>query len=276
MNKKEWERMFFWRTRVFLKNSYNMILKASLRACHKQFDPNKCDIFDNPIRIKKKRSKRTFSPALSYQKASMCLEATLSFSFFMLFFVNLFSVIVMFMVYTGELAILQQQGKKIAAYAYVTEGMLDTREENIILQKIKKVESIFPMFSIRNCRLQIKCVVKPWTGYDVTKGKDREEEEQIVYMTEYGSVYHKNRSCTHLSLSIQAVSSLEVKSKRNESGGCYYPCEYCDEEGIFTVFFITFYGDRYHTTTKCRGLKRSVRSLPISEVEGVKACSKCG
>ena len=268
--------MFFWKMRVFLKNSYNMVLKASLRACHRQFDPNKCDIFDNPIRIKKKSAKRTFSLTSSYQKASMCLEATLSFSFFMLFFINIFSIIFMFMVYTEELSLLQQQGKKAAAYAYVTEGIWNKEEENICLQKIKKVTSIFPMFSMPDCRLHIKCVVKPWTGYDVTKGKSRAEEEQIVYMTEHGSVYHKNRSCTHLSLSIQAVSSLEVGGRRNESGECYSPCEYCNDEGIFTIFFITVYGDRYHTTTKCRGLKRSVRSLPLSEAEGVKPCSKCG
>ena len=268
--------MFFWRMRVFLKNSCKIVLKASLRACHNQFDPNKCDIFDNPIRIKKKKSKRTFSPAPSYQNASMCLEAALSFSFFLLFFVNVFSMILIFMVYTEELTSLQQQGKRQAAYAYVAAGLLETKEENICLQKVKKVESVFSLLSAPDCRLHIKCVVKPWTGYDLTKGKTRAEEEQIVYMTEYGSVYHKNRSCAHLSLSIQAVSSVRVKDKRNESGECYYPCEYCDEDGIYTVFFITLHGNRYHTTTKCQGLKRNVRSLPVSETEGVKPCSKCG
>ena len=275
-NKKEWERMFFWKMKVFLKCSYKIVLKASLRACHKQFDPNKCDIFDNPIRIKKKHFKRTFSPALSYQKASMCLEAALAFSFFLLFFTNVLSLLFLFMVYVDELTSLQQQGKKQAAYAYVTEEMLGVKEENICLDKLKKVESVFPLFSIPDCKLHMRCVVKPWTGYDVTKGKNGINEEIIVYMTEHGSVYHKNRSCTHLSLSIQAVSYIQVDDKRNESGESYKSCEYCANDGIFTIVFITSYGNRYHSTTKCQGLKRSVRSLPLSEAEGIKPCSKCG
>lgn len=268
--------MFFWKKRLVLKDSYKIMLKASLRACHKQFDPNICDIIDNPIRIKKKKSKRTFSLAPSYQKASMCLEATFSFSFFLLFFVNVFSIIFLFMTYTKELATLQQQGKKLAAYAYVTEGILGAEEDTIYLQRVKKIESPFPLLSTPDCRLHIKCVVKPWTGYDVTKGKDRIEEEQIVYMTEHGSVYHKNRSCTHLSLSIQAVAFSGVSSKRNESGEYYYPCEYCSEDRMVTVVFITSYGNKYHSTTKCQGLKRTVRMLKLSEVEGIPLCSKCG
>ena len=95
-------------------------------------------------------------------------------------------------------------------------------------------------------------------------------------MTEYGSVYHKNRSCTHLSLSIQAVASALVSAQRNESGEYYDPCEYCGDKGFVTVVFITSYGNRYHTTAKCRGLKRTVKALRLSEVEGVNACSKCG
>ncbi len=268
--------MFFWKMKGFLSCGFKLISKASLRACHVQIDPNKSDIFNNPIRIKIEKAKRTFSLASSEQQASMCLEASLSFSFFLLFLVNIFSIIFLFMVYTEELATLQQQGKKLAAYAFVTEGILETKEEKICLQKIRKVESPFVLLAAPDCRLHIKCVVKPWTGYDVTKEKSRKEEEQIVYMTEYGTVYHKNRSCTHLSLSIQAVSYTGIDEKRNEAGECYGSCEYCGENGIVTVVFITDHGNRYHTTCKCPGLKRSVKSLPISEVEGVNPCKKCG
>ena len=157
----------------------------------------------------------------------------------------------------------------------MTEGIFGSNE-NICLQKNRVLKSPFALLSTPNCRLHIKCVVKPWTGYDVALRKNRKEEDIIVYMTEHGSVYHKNRSCTHLSLSIQAVASALVSAERNESGECYYPCEYCGNNGFVTVVFITSHGNRYHATAKCRGLKRSVKTLRLSEVGGVNPCKKCG
>lgn len=268
--------MFFWRIRRFYTCCNKKILKASLRACHRQIDPNTSDIFNNPRRIKMKNSERTFFSAPSCKKASICLEATLSLSFFLLFFVNVFSILFLYEIYTEELTDLQQLGKTQAAYAFVTEGVFGTEEENICLQKIKKADALFQILPIPDSRLHIKCVVKPWNGYDVTKAGSRREEEALVYMTEHGKVYHKNRSCTYLSLSIQAISFMTIEEKRNESGECYYPCEYCGNKGIITIVFITSYGNKYHTTAKCRGLKRSVRSIPLSEVGTVNSCQKCG
>lgn len=268
--------MFFWKIKNFFTYCSQIGLKASLRACHTQTDPNTCDISNNPKRIKNRISKRTFFLAPSYYRASMCLEASFAFSFFLFFLVNVFSMIFLFMTYAEDLATLQQQGKKLAAYAYVTEGMFGSSEENIRLQKNRVIKSPFAILSVPNCRLYTKCVVKPWTGYDVANAKERAEEDTIVYMTEHGTVYHKNRSCTHLSLSIQAIASVTVTEKRNESGERYYSCEYCGDRGFVTVVFITSHGNRYHTTTKCQGLKRNVRSVRLSEVEGVNPCKKCG
>ena len=250
--------------------------KASLRACHKLTDPNKSDIINNPKNIKNRASQRTFSLTPSEYQASMCLEATLSFSFFLIFFINILSIIFLFTTYTKDLAALQQQGKQAAAYAYITEGTLGCNEDLIRLYINEVVDSPFSILKTPQCKLRVQCVVKPWTGYDVVGGKYREEEDTIVYMTEYGSVYHKNRACTHLSLSIQAVASAVVPIIRNESGECYDMCEYCGENGMVTVVFITSYGNKYHTTTKCQGLKRTVRAIPLSKVKGVNPCQKCG
>ena len=264
------------RIKIFVAYCSKTVLKASLRACHVQIDPNTSDISNNPKRIKDSIFKRTFSLAPSEYQASMCLEASLSFSFFLLFFVNVLSIIFLFMTYTADLTLLHQQGKKAAAYAYVTEEMLGSNEENIRLQKNRIIKSPFGLLAVPDCRLHTKCVVKPWNGYDVTNGKNRAEENSIVYMTEYGTVYHKNRSCTHLALSIQAVAFHMINDKRNESGEKYVPCEYCGEKGIVTVVFITSYGNKYHSTTKCKGLKRSIKSLSLSEAGGANVCEKCG
>lgn len=269
--------MFFGNKTYFLIQDIKFIKKASLRACHKQTDPNKSDIIkNNPKSIKKRKFQRTFSLAPSEYQASMCLEASLAFSFFLLFFVNIFSIIFLFMTYTENLENLQQQGKKTAAYAYVTEGAFDNNEDIIRLQKVIVAESPVGLISLSKYRLYAQCVVKPWTGYDVTSVKKRDEEDSIVYMTEYGSVYHKNRACTHLALSIQAVAFYGLSESKNEYGEHYKICENCGKNGMVTVVYITSYGNKYHTTTKCPGLKRTIKTIPLSQVKGVNPCQKCG
>ena len=95
---------------VLLKNNFfvtycsKIVLKASLRACHIQIDPNTSDSSNNPKRIKNSIFNRTLSLAPSEYRASMCLEASLSFSFFLLFFVNVLSIIFLFMTYTEDLS----------------------------------------------------------------------------------------------------------------------------------------------------------------------------
>lgn len=261
--------MFFWK--------HKDKVKTSLQACHTTYiDPNAGGILNNPKNNKKAKSIRTLFLTSSCHQASMCLEASLSFSFFLLFLVNVFSILFLYMAYTEDLTALQQQGKKLAAYAYLT-GDLSLREDgNLYLPKSRVIQSPFPLLAAPDCRLYTKCVVKPWNGYDVIQSKLREEEEPIVYITEHGTVYHKNRSCSYLTLSIQAAALDTVGEKRNQSGECYYPCEYCGKQGFITVVFITSYGNRYHTTVQCRGLKRTIKSVPLSQVSGMDPCQKCG
>ncbi len=265
--------MFFWKSITVNKI---LIYKASLQTCHEQIDPKISDRQLNPKREMKAQTKRTFSFAPSAYKASMCVEASLSFSFFLLFLVQVFSMLLFFKIYTQDMAQLQQKGKKLAAYACTTQGFEGDNTELIRLQNSKKIEALFPILAFSDCKLITKCVVKPWTGYDVTTGKTRKDEDTIVYMTQYGTVYHRDRSCTHLSLSIQGVEISGIKEMENESGGHYSPCEYCGGNGFVTLVFVTNYGNRYHTSLSCRGLKRQIRSIPLSEVGAAAPCKKCG
>ena len=268
--------MFFGKKTYYLIQKLKSRKKASLRACHKYTDPNRSDIINNPKNIKNRISQRTFSLAPSEYQASMCLEASLSFSFFLLFFINILSLIFLFIVYINDLTGLQQQGKKAAAVVYVAEGASGNNEDLIQLQKNSKVKPLIGFLGWQKSRLYVRCVVKPWTGYDVTSGKKREEEDSVVYITEHGSVYHKNRACTHLALSIKAVAFHSLSEKKNMSGEYYAACEHCGDSGIFTVVFITSHGKKYHTTAKCQGLKRTIRSIPLSQAKGVSPCQKCG
>ena len=114
--------------------------------------------------------------------------------------------------------------------------------------------------------------VRNWTGYEPgdTGSSD------MVYVTENGTVYHEDRNCTYLNLSIKTVTAAELSSKRNSSGGIYYACESCGGESSASgIYYITTYGDAYHTSLTCSGLKRTVYLVSRDETE-LPACSKCG
>ena len=113
--------------------------------------------------------------------------------------------------------------------------------------------------------------VKVWNGYEKERFGIR--DEGVVYITETGLVYHRDYHCTHLDLSIRMVSSEEVKRLRNKSGGKYHTCERC--KGGTGGVYITDTGNRYHSSLSCSGLKRTVYAVPLSEIAGKRACSKC-
>ena len=117
-----------------------------------------------------------------------------------------------------------------------------------------------------------------WTGYDYNHplGIADNAVEEMVYVTEWGEVYHRNIDCTHLKLSISQAKMSEVKHKRNEGGSRYYKCEYCGNKENNGTVYITNYGNRYHTSINCQGLKRTIYTVPLSEVGGIPPCSKCG
>lgn len=119
-----------------------------------------------------------------------------------------------------------------------------------------------------------KC--RKWTGYQ--PGQDAQETDTWLYYTEYGTVYHTSRSCSHLDLSIQGIPYQHIGQNRNHSGGKYHKCEKCGSSSAGRgMVYITNYGDRYHNSLTCSGLKRSIYMIRKSEASNEKKmCSKCG
>lgn len=114
-----------------------------------------------------------------------------------------------------------------------------------------------------------------WIGY-VLSGHGEEQEETYVYITETGTVYHKNRGCSYLNPSIHSVSADALESLRNQSGAIYYTCPLCAYMGARGNYYITDYGTNYHASVNCSGLKRTIYAVKLSEVGNKGACSKCG
>jgi len=121
---------------------------------------------------------------------------------------------------------------------------------------------------------QVK-VVRGWTGFGGRQHTGGETGEEVVYITDYGTVYHCSLDCRHLKLSVRQARLEETASLRNEGGGKYYPCERCWKSGSSMVF-LTEDGNRYHESLNCPGLSRGIHTVLRSEAGGRPPCSVCG
>ena len=148
-------------------------------------------------------------------------------------------------------------------------------DEMIKLIRPARVKPAVPILAYPGTTIVSCCYMRAWTGYDVERNAGGSESEEYVYITETGTVYHRERNCTHLTLSIELAGKDEVEQLRNESGAKYYPCEKCGGDGSGLVY-LTREGNRYHNTIECSGLKRTVRCIPLSEAGGRPPCSRCG
>ena len=118
-----------------------------------------------------------------------------------------------------------------------------------------------------------KAFFRKWTGWHV---KDITCPENVwVYVTPNGSAYHQRKSCPYLALSIREVELSEVRWLRNLDGTRYRECKSCMEKKGGKVVYLTDYGERYHYDLACGGLKRTIYTRRLSEVENRDACTKC-
>ena len=109
-----------------------------------------------------------------------------------------------------------------------------------------------------------------WTG----RVMQESSEEAFVYVTEGSKVYHTHLSCGSLSLSVKEIPTAALSAARNSSGETYRECEFCGSSDGGRVF-VSVYGNRYHSDRNCSGLKRTIRSLPVSEIGDRTLCKRC-
>lgn len=152
-------------------------------------------------------------------------------------------------------------------------------DEMIDLALTYQIRSPVGMIQLPGTFFIQRAQVRAWTGRTPPKKnvaeEDRQEEQDMVYVTASGSVYHEDADCTHLKLSVESVFASQLSSKRNSSGGKYYACEKCGAD-CGAVVYITKDGDRYHSTLGCSGLKRTVRQISREEAANMKSCTRCG
>ncbi|MCM1175825.1 MAG: hypothetical protein NC341_12350 [Blautia sp.] len=139
-----------------------------------------------------------------------------------------------------------------------------------------RLEPLFPITGFQGFALRQRYYGRAWTGYDVEgSAGDSSEDDPMVYITETGTVYHTDRNCTYLNLSVQAVDAADIGTSRNQSGGKYAACGICGRKNVGGTVYITAQGNSYHCMITCSGLKRTVYTVPLSQTGGRGKCSKC-
>jgi hypothetical protein len=140
-----------------------------------------------------------------------------------------------------------------------------------------KVHPLIPVIGFKEFKVQSRYFGHAWTGYDISGGmKTERSEEEMVYVTEHGTVYHRDAGCRHLKIDVRSIPYDSLDTVRSADGSKYYPCEYCGGKVGGGNVFVTDYGIRYHSSVSCPGLKRKIYTIPISEVGGRGPCSSCG
>ncbi|MBQ0028621.1 MAG: hypothetical protein KBS96_08490 [Lachnospiraceae bacterium] len=202
--------------------------------------------------------------------AAMSIEAALAMPIFLFFIANLLSLFIMYERYSTDLSKLHQQAKNTALVAHTTSA-----NDVVRLEKAIAVSPLTEMVGFQSSETIVRANVRKWTGYDVLNGNSRINDEEYVYITENGTVYHRQRSCSHLKITIRVIPYEDVENERNRNGKKYYRCERCGKYSGSGAVFVTNDGNKYHTSASCSGLKRTIYVVKITETGGRGPCSGC-
>ncbi|MEY8515770.1 hypothetical protein AALC25_02340 [Lachnospiraceae bacterium 29-84] len=142
--------------------------------------------------------------------------------------------------------------------------------QEIRLQVTYQIKFPFVYFGKHVMKFSHCCKMHRWTGNQdgAVLGEDGAE---WVYITPNDSVYHKSRSCTHLTLSVTPIPAAGLKKQEK-----YAPCGHCTKGQVMgTVVYITAQGGCYHYKINCSGLKRTIYMIRKEDASGRRLCTRC-
>ncbi len=135
-----------------------------------------------------------------------------------------------------------------------------------------KLKDPITFFGRKYISLTSTAVSRKWVGYDPLEGQ---EAGEYVYVTKYGTAYHRSLSCPYLKPSVHSISADGVGDARSIGGGKYTSCPLCKGKKNGGTVYITDYGDVYHSSLNCSALKRSVKRIKIEDAGSYHPCGKC-
>lgn len=200
---------------------------------------------------------------------SLTIEASLILPIFLISFLALLSVVKVDAIKIRTLSDLHKDAMREA------QNIGTDSSEIVELVNSYEYDPLLSIPGVGSINVTQRNLLHSWTGY-INGYIPQTEDIEYVYVTEGSEVYHRSRECTHIRLSITAACADEIGRLRNDSGGRYHSCELCHSSLSDDHLYITRDGDRFHNTLSCSGLKRSVRTVPLSEVGDLRPCKRCG
>lgn len=139
-----------------------------------------------------------------------------------------------------------------------------------------RVSSLIDLAGFKSAGFYSRYYARAWTGYEVGGDEEESKTTEYVYVADHAEVFHLDRNCTHILLSIRECRAWEIELLRNEAGKKYSACERCVSGGT-DLLYITASGDKYHGNPECGGLKRTIRKITRAEAESrYRMCGRCG
>jgi len=254
------------------------------------------------IAVKEKKDKNR------YRSASLTVEASLAFP---VFFFGIYMLWQLFLILLFQMSVCREMTDTAMKYAHLgyPERKAEERETDIswlyqplfwnALPESDRAENMWVLclpeedgsvqvrvsyrfvceavlFSKVTIPVQQQFRFRPYIGEtDPDLFASEEKPPDVVYVTEYGTVYHESRACGYLNVVVRSVAAETIGEQRNSFGRKYTLCERCDNKEATETVYYSDGGTKYHRVASCPALKRTVSSKPREEVE-LPACHKCG
>lgn len=185
--------------------------------------------------------------------------------------------------------LIEQLGYSYAKEHYIIGGnaglvmahsKICSNDSVIELKVTYTVKNPFDIFGIGKVTLTQVCKTDAWLGEEHDKYSDKKnqtQDEEYVYVTAEGEVYHTDRNCTYLTRVIIQKEKSDREKITNVYGEKYYPCERCGKRNVDSEYiYVTEYGNRFHIDITCSQLSRTILEIPVSKVGERRLCKKCG
>ena len=147
------------------------------------------------------------------------------------------------------------------------------KDEEINLRANYAVSLPVNFWDIAVIKLYSQNTFRKWNGDVQIMEK---EDEEWVYVTKSGTVYHSSLSCRVLNISVREVAESQIEKERGKNGQKYHLCSRCKKEDSSGIVYCTDYGTLYHKVVSCSYLTRTIDKVKAEEAKHLKPCSYCG
>ena len=154
---------------------------------------------------------------------------------------------------------------------YLINSKIMEEDSDIYLEVNYKIK----LPELLGVKVEIPCVQNAYTRGFTGRSLKEKAEERIVYITTGQTVYHTNRGCTHLVLSIQQINEKDFFDKKKGFLKKYTKCVFCKSGESNGYIYIATQGEKYHYSLQCKSLKRIIKRILLKEAGNRKLCERC-